>query len=51
MPPMLVTFLVVVIFLPSAVNIDLNPKPERKDAAITKMINDVFFILFDDCFL
>jgi len=29
----------------SAVSIVLNAKPERKDAAITKMTNDVFFIL------
>jgi len=25
----------------------LNAKPERKDAVITKIINDIFFILFE----
>ena len=42
-----VTFFIAVVVLFCFVIIVLNAKPERKDAAITKTINDVFFILFE----
>jgi hypothetical protein len=45
MPPMPVTFFILIVCLFCFVMIDLNAKPQRKDAVITKTMNDAFFIL------
>src|SRR6187200_890032 len=45
MPPIPVTFFIFVFFLLDI--IVLKAKPDRKDAVITKIINDIFFILYE----
>jgi hypothetical protein len=48
MPPMPVTFFIswVTSFCPVVVSMVLNAKPERNDAAMTRVIKVVFFILY-----